>query len=342
VVSPETPALPALEVTSGDDINQLSVFAGGGYKGSSRAVRFCDSCRRVPNFVAARDVHQEKTVNRLHLPGAIALVIILSGTTVSPQSAREASATDLVRRIVANELKAQDEDHSHWMYRMEVEDREKGEVREIIETPYGDLSRLLYVNGRPLSQEEQRKEDQRIQTLASNLGEHRKLPQARNEDGDEARRLLKMLPDALLFTLQERSGKLVKLSFKPNPSFKPPSREAHVFHEMEGEVWFDTAQNRLVQITGHLTHEVRFAGGLLGHLDRDGRFEVRQAEVAPGHWEVTTLNVDMKGRVLFFKTISVQQRECRTDFRRVPDNLTLAQAADILRRQALAILNRLG
>jgi hypothetical protein len=147
-------------------------------------------------------VHQEKTVNRLHLPGAIALVIILSGTTVSPQSAREASATDLVRRIVANELKAQDEDHSHWMYRMEVEDREKREVWEIIETPYGDLSRLLYVNGRPLSQEEQRKEDQRIQTLASNLGEHRKLPQARNEDGDEAMRLLKMLPDALLFTLQ--------------------------------------------------------------------------------------------------------------------------------------------
>jgi hypothetical protein len=60
--------------------------------------------------------------------------------------------------------------------------------------------------------------------------------QARNDDGDEANRLLKMLPDALLFTCQERSGDLVKLSFKPNPSFKPPSREAHVFYEMEGEV----------------------------------------------------------------------------------------------------------
>ena len=281
-------------------------------------------------------------MKRLHLSGATVLVIILLGTTVSPQSVREASANDLVRRIVTNELKAQDEDHSHWMYRMEVEDREKREVREIIETQYGDLSRLLYVNGRPLSEEEQRKEDQRIEMLASNLGEHRKQQQARNEDGDEARRLLKMLPDALLFTYQERRGNLVKLSFKPSPDFKPPSREAHVFHEMEGEAWFDTAQNRLVQITGHLTHEVRFAGGLLGHLDRDGRFEVRQAEVAPGHWEVTTLNVDMKGRVLFFKTIGVRQKECRTDFRRVPDNLTLAQAADILRRQALAALNRLG
>jgi hypothetical protein len=225
---------------------------------------------------------------------------------------------------------------------MEVEGREKREVREIIETQYGDLSRLLYVNGRPLSEEEQQKEDERIEMLTSNLSEHRKQQQARNEDGDEARRLLKVLPDALLFSYQQRRGNLVKLSFKPTPDFKPPSGEAHVFHEMEGEAWFDTAQNRLVQITGHLTHEVRFAGGLLGHLDRGGRFEVRQAEVAPGHWEVTTLNVDMKGRVLFFKTIGVRQKECRTDFRGVPDNLTLTQAAHILRRQALAALHRLG
>jgi hypothetical protein len=281
-------------------------------------------------------------VKRRHLSGAIALVIILLGTTVSPQSVREGSANDLVRWIVTNELKAQDEDHSHWMYRMEVEDREKREVREIIETRYGDLSRLLYVNGRPLSEEEQRKEDQRIEMLSSNLGEHRKQQQARNEDGDEARRLLKMLPDALLFTYQERRGNLVKLSFKPNPDFKPPSRQAHVFHEMEGEAWFDTAQKRVVQITGHLNHEVKFAGGLLGHLDPGARFEVRQAEVAPLHWEVTTLNVDMKGRVLFFQSISAQHRECRSDFRRVPDNLTLAQAADVLRRHALAALNRLG
>ena len=281
-------------------------------------------------------------MKRLRLPEAIALAIILLGLTASPESVREAPANELVRRIVANELKAQDQDHSHWMYRLEVEDHGKREVREIIETKYGDLSRLLYVNGRPLSQEEQQKEDQRIQKLASNPGENRKQQQAHNDDGDEARRLLKMLPDALLFSYRESRGDLVRLDFRPNPSFKPPSRESHVFHEMEGEIWVDARQDRLVEITGHLIHEVKFAGGLLGYLDRGGRFEARQAEVAPGHWELTTLNVDMKGRVLFFKTIGVQQKEYRTDFRRVPDNLTLAQGVDMLLRQALAQLNQSG
>jgi hypothetical protein len=283
-------------------------------------------------------LRKEETVKR-PLHEAIALAIVLLGSTASPE-VRGASANDFVRRVVANELKAQDEDHSHWMYRLEIEDHGKKEVREIIETKFGDLSRLLYVNGRPLSGEEQQKEDQRIQKLASNPDEHRKQQQAHNDDGVEARRLLKMLPDALLFTYRERRGDLVRLDFRPNPCFKPPSREAHVFHEMEGEIWVDAKQDRLVEITGHLIHEVKFGGGLLGHLDRDGRFDVRQAEVAPGHWEVTALNVDMRGRVLFFKTISVQQREFRTDFHRVPDDLTLAQAADILRQGKLATVNQ--
>jgi hypothetical protein len=51
------------------------------------------------------------------------------------------------------------------------------------------------------------------------------------------------------------------------------------------------------------------------------------------------LNIEMKGRILFFKTIKLQQRECRSEFQRVPDDLTLGQAADILRRQPLAASN---
>jgi hypothetical protein len=109
---------------------------------------------------------------------------------------------------------------------------------------------------------------------------------------------------------------------------------------MDGEIWVDANQDRLVKISGRLIHDVRFAGGLLGHLDQGGRFEVMQSEVAPGHWEMTLLNVNLKGRVLLFKTIGVQRRERRSDFQRVPDNLTLAQAADILRRQTLATSNQ--
>jgi hypothetical protein len=38
----------------------------------------------------------------------------------------------------------------------------------------------------------------------------------------------------------------------------------------------------------------------------------------------------MKGKALFFKTISVQQDETHSHFQQLPDNMTLAEAADLL------------
>jgi hypothetical protein len=142
-----------------------------------------------------------------------------------------------------------------------------------------------------------------------------------------------MLPDAFVFNYAGREGDLIKLSFRPNLNFNPPSLDARVFHGMEGELWVEGKQERLAAINGHLMEDVKFGGGLLGHLDRGGHFEVRQVEVAAGHWEMAVMAVDMRGKALLFKTINVQQTETRSDFQRVPDDLTLTQAADILNGQ---------
>jgi hypothetical protein len=75
-------------------------------------------------------------------------------------------------------------------------------------------------------------------------------------------------------------------------------------------------------------------------LDKGSRFEVRQEEVAPGHWEMTLLMVDMKGKALLFKTIDVQETENHSDFHRVPDDLTLAEATGILNGQIVDADNR--
>jgi hypothetical protein len=142
--------------------------------------------------------------------------------------------------------------------------------------------------------------------------------------------LLKLLPDAFIFSYDDRSGDLVKLKFTFNPHFRPPSREARVFHAMEGELTVDNRQQRLAEISGRLIHEVKFGSGVLRHLDKGGQFNVRQEQVSPGFWELTVLNVQMKGKALFLKAISVQQKMLRSGFRRVSDDLTLAPAADIL------------
>jgi hypothetical protein len=47
------------------------------------------------------------------------------------------------------------------------------------------------------------------------------------------------------------------------------------------------------------------------------------------------MEVNMKGKVLFFKTIAGQQKEHRSDFRTVPDSLTLCEAADMLTQHVM-------
>ena len=264
--------------------------------------------------------------------GAILLLIAL-GSPIAAQGADQ-SANQLLKSVIANELKAEQADHSHWMLKLDTQRPNKAEeVDEVVETKDGDLEYPLLVDGRAPSQQRRQEADAKLQQYFKDPAKLRKSQHDQSQDEDQSQRMLKLLPQAFVFQYGARQGSLVQLNFRPNPNFKPPNHEAEVFHAMEGSVWIDSKQKRLAGIKGHLTHEVKFGGGLLGHLDPGGQFDVKQEEVAPGFWELTALNVQMKGKALFFKTISVQQKYTRSEFKQVSDNLTVAQGVKMLRQK---------
>jgi hypothetical protein len=243
-------------------------------------------------------------------------------------------AGELLRRVVDEEVKAQVNDHSHWMYQVREEHSGKDQVRLVVQTSQGELDRLRSVNGRPITPEQEKGEDQRIERLIRDREQQEKRQRAQEEDARRTERLFKLLPDAVTAKYGERQGELVEILFTPNPNFRPSSHEASVFHAMVGRIWINKRRNRLAEIEGHLARNVKFGGGLFGHLDKGGEFHIKQAEVTPDHWEITLMHINMRGKALFFKTIGVQENEVRSNFQRVPDNLTLAQAAEELRRQS--------
>jgi len=294
-------------------------------------------------FTTCRTVAPPQAVRLVNGLAVIILTIILLGSNALSQSDSvrlEMSAVDLARKVVTNELRVQNEEHSHWMYRLEKQEFGRKQVQEILETNDGSLSQLLSIDGHPLDAKQQRKETQRMQRLVSHPDDQRKLQQASNKKAEQGARLFKILPDVFVFSYAGRKGNLVTLKFRPNPNFQPPSIEARVFHGMDGEMTVDAEQARLIALNGDLLEDVKFGGGLLGHLDKGGQFEIRQTEVAPGHWEMTSLSVDMKGKALLFKTIGAQETENHSDFHRVPDDLTLAEAAGILNQRIVLADNR--
>jgi hypothetical protein len=243
------------------------------------------------------------------------------------------SANDLVRKIVKHELEAQSQDHVHWMFQVVKRIPAPAKTRTVIETKGGNLDYLEEIDGHPLTPDQRRTEDERIDRFVHDPGEQRKARRASSNDDEQSTRLFSMLPDAFIFTVTETKGDTTRLTFQPNPDFHSHSAQEYVMHKMDGFIVVNTRQKRLVEISGRLTHGVEFAGGLLGHLDPGGTFDVRQQEIVPGLWEITKLKVDMHGRVLFFKTIGDQEDESHSQFRRLADDITLADAEQLLQKQ---------
>jgi hypothetical protein len=243
------------------------------------------------------------------------------------------SPDELVREVIRNEIKAQLQDQSLWCYReQQQEDGKPAKTLQVCQTQEGDLERLVALSGTELTSLQAQAEDLRIQRLVSHPEQLRAKQKKEREDGEQARNLLATLPDAFLFQCDHESGNLITLRFRPNPAFRPSTRSTQVFHHMEGTLVVDADQKRLVEINGRLTSEVRFLGGLLGHLDKDGTFCVRQQQVGEGHWDLSFMNIQMNGKALFFKTINVSETKSLIDYKPLPSGATLQQAADFLRR----------
>jgi hypothetical protein len=233
----------------------------------------------------------------------------------------------LVRDVLQHEVRAQAEDDSLWCYRKLQEKDGKVELFASCQTKGAEINRLLAVNGKPLTAEQSAAEEKRIEKLLTDRDLLKKRHQQQDEDAKQAATILKILPDAFLFEQEKNDGERITLKFSPNPAFHPSGFAAQVLHHLKGTLKLDLRQKRLVEISGQLETEVKFFGGALGHLDKGGTFFVKQQEITPGYWEMTTMDVRMDGKALLFKTISVRTKEIDTDFHRVSPDTSIQQVA---------------
>lgn len=244
---------------------------------------------------------------------------------------------ELVRRAVDNEVRA-GHDEVSLMFRVRRQTPKGGvQTREYVETAEGTAGMLVAVNDQPINPAQRQQEFARLEQLLRNPGELRKKQKQQKEDSDRVTRMVKALPDAFRYQYEgteEVNGlELVRLRFQPNPDFDPPSREQQVFTGMDGFLLIEPHQARIARIDGTLFKDVGFGWGILGHLDRGGRFVVAQGPVATGYWTTTHMQLSFTGRALFFKSINIQETEDSSDFRRVPGHMTFAQGVEMLKQR---------
>jgi hypothetical protein len=262
------------------------------------------------------------------------LLTALAAAAQAQQSAHApkplpSDANQFVRELIQNELKAQEDDRTRWMYRLHREDDKNIQDRLVIETARGNISRTLVLNGHLLTAEERARDDARMKNLAGDPQEQARREKRERDDAQQAQELFKAFPDAFLYQYDGEEDGLVRLTFTHNPRYSPPNRKLTVFHSLNGRMWVDRTAMRLARIEGQLFEDVNFFLGL-GHLDKGGTFKVMQKDVGDGHWEIVFMDVSMRGRAVFFKSINVRQKQVLDNFQRVRDDLTFPQAYEML------------
>jgi hypothetical protein len=246
------------------------------------------------------------------------------------------AATDpaaLVRRASQNELRSTAPPYPV-RYKLRKQDEKGVTTKEIVETKDGDVARLIAKDDKPLSSVDNQAELDRLNNLLAHpeIQEHRHKRE--QEDSGRENEMTQMLPDAFLYTYLGTTpgpnGPAYRLGFKPNPGFKPPDREGEVYHGMEGELWIDQAQERIVKLDAHLIADVNFGWGILGKLYKGGSLTLEQQDVGHRHWEPTLLKLNLTGIALMVKPLSFQTTENSSDFQPVPLNMGYQDAVHLL------------
>ncbi|MGO9404743.1 MAG: hypothetical protein ACLPVW_14870 [Terriglobales bacterium] len=278
-----------------------------------------------------------------------AWMLLLTAPGFAGQPAAVSPSQDpaaLVRKAVQNEIKSANDDTARFLFRGTRTTPKGSTTKLYVETKGATAGLVIAYNGKPLTPEQRRDEEARVERFVNNPEELKKKREQERESAERTLRIVRALPDAFLYeyageeTGSEGIGRtgdpLVKLRFRPNPRYQPPSHVEEVLAGMQGYVLIDAVGYRLASIDGTLFKEVSFGWGILGHLDHGGRFVVHQQEVGDNLWEISSMSLSFTGKILLLKNLSIISTEVFSGFKQVPSDLTFAQALELLKKEESA------
>jgi len=250
---------------------------------------------------------------------------------------------------VANEVADAHNASVKHLFRSRKQGPRGSQTRLYIQTTEAMAGMLIAVNDQPITPQQMQGESAHLQYLMTDSDALRRKQKQERDDADRTLRIVKALPDAFLYQYDggqpsapgvgKPGDMLVRLKFRPNPAYSPPSRVEQVLSGMEGYLLIDNTAFRIAQIDARLFRDVTFGWGILGHLDKGGNFTVSQAEVGDEAWEITHMQLSMTGKIMLFKSITIKSDELLSDFRRVPSDLTFAKGVELLKAEVARMQN---
>jgi hypothetical protein len=217
---------------------------------------------------------------------------------------------------------------------MEYESDGKVKKRELTEYTFfylngEEVSTRVKKDGKPLSSEEQKKENEKTQKHIEELQKHQAKKEAKEEKAKEEGKSNEKEKDdpgievflrACQFVNPRRERfrgqDVLVFDFEPNPEFKPHKLEEKLVQKLAGVVWIDEKAHDVARLEAYFVGDMKIGGGLLANLQRGTSFVFEQAFMNNEVWLPTYFEAHIGARVLLVKGFKINVVTRYSDYRR--------------------------
>jgi hypothetical protein len=169
-------------------------------------------------------------------------------------------------------------------------------------------------DGKPLSAEEQKKENEKTQKRIEELQKREAKKEAKEEKAKEKGKSdekeepgIEVFLRACQFVNPRRERfrgqDVLVFDFEPNPEFKPHKLVEKFAQKLAGVVWIDEKAHDVARLEAYFTGDMKIAGGLLANLQKGTSFVYEQAYVNNEVWLPTYMEAHVGVRFLLVKGI---------------------------------------
>jgi hypothetical protein len=187
---------------------------------------------------------------------------------------------------------------------------------------------LTKKDGQPLSEEEQRKENEKTQKEIQDIQKAHEKKEAKEEKAKEEGKEGKNDDDVGIETFLRvsqfvnprrerfRGQDVLVFDFEPNPDFKAHKLVEKIVQKLAGVVWIDEKAHDVARLEAYFTGDFRFAGGLVANLQKGTSFTFEQAYINNEVWLPTYEEAHVGVRVLLVKGIKINAITRYSDYKR--------------------------
>jgi hypothetical protein len=191
-----------------------------------------------------------------------------------------------------------------------------------------EISTLTKKDGKPLSEDEQRKENEKTQKEIQEIQKKQDKKEAKEEKAKEEGKEKKDDDDVGIEVFLRasqfvnprrerfRGQDVLVFDFEPNFDFKPRKLAEKVVHELAGVIWIDEKAHDVARLEAYFLGDFKFGGGLIANLQKGTSFAFEQAFLNNEVWLPTYEEVHVGVRVLLVKRFKINEVTRYSDYKK--------------------------